>query len=1155
MVGTWIKRSLRHYRTRHLVFAGTVALSSAILCAALLAGESLQQGLQRDLNARLGTLRSVVHLSEGVFPATLAQRLPEAQAALLLKGELLTAAGALCADTAQVLGVADSGMTPTCHAENSASFPDMLSSDGLIPAALNTRGREALPDAEGAIRFEKPARFSVELPLGAARQERMVRRAVRFNAVSASASAGRGQPQTIEQRVTPDFALRAASVRPVNVILPYAALAAAAGVPGLANLLVSAMQPEAFEQSLAAALTPEDAGLILEAGFQVSGDGRPGTVITSQRVFLRSAVTEALEAAGLATQRSVFHLADAFEAGTNTTPYGFVAAMTPGSGCVLQDLRDDEIVINAWLAETLGVETNDLLTLRWRRFEAGGRLAADSRAFRIRAVIPTDMAAVAKAAMPVFPGMAGVDSCAAWDVGLPMDEEKLKDAANEAYWKQWRETPKAFLTFAAGKACFGTVFGEAMSVCMQADAETVRRALKGLTPAQLGFDVRPVWRDGLKASQGSTDFRMLFAGMAFMLMAAALLLSGLSLSLALETRQDEVALFRALGWSRGKVIGIWSAEWCVPLVVGALAGSGLGALLARTLVWSLGRFWRDAFAGAAIDFYFSMPVAALAASLSAVLTFAVLLRTVFRYAQCHPVELWQTAGRDPLPVPPVSVRVCPCLSVPWESLVGGILAAGALAVMLLSPSKAAAGGAFFGGGFLLMLSLALFVKTAGATWRDRKTRSESRAPGVGMMSPLAAGICRAVQAPRRSAPVVLLLAMGIFLTVGILSMKHDPAAGCERSSSGSGGFASIITSVTATDRAGGVERAQRVSGGTGVVPVRVHEGDEAGCLNMSQPQTPRLLGLDARTMARARAFEPEDAGGIWTLIERPLPDGTIPALAADQTMLHYSLKAKAGVTDGAVLNYAGTDGTVWRVRIVGALPVRSGILQGALILDERQFVRLFPEEGYRLWLSDYAPYLLREVAETSGREAGRSSLGHYCDSALVGNQGTEDRGRMAGDGKAVAALRHPEPGVTVETVEERLRLLGSVESAYLDMFLVLGGLGVVLGALGVALVILRGVEERRGELALLAAVGLPRRTVMLLLASEYGVLVLAGLVVGSVPALVAIQPAARALRGAMPWVAMAGIVGSLFLCAVLCVFVAAHAAASRFGLDVLKEEG
>ena len=144
--------------------------------------------------------------------------------------------------------------------------------------------------------------------------------------------------------------------------------------------------------------------------------------------------------------------------------------------------------------------------------------------------------------------------------------------------------------------------------------------------------------------------------------------------------------------------------------------------------------------------------------------------------------------------------------------------------------------------------------------------------------------------------------------------------------------------------------------------------------------------------------------------------------------------------------------------------------------------------------------------------------------------------------------------MTVETVEERLRLLGSVEGTYLDMFLVLGGLGMVLGVVGIALVILRGVQERSGELALLSAVGLPRRMVVRLFVAEYGVLVLAGLVIGLVPALVAIQPAARSLHSELPWRAMAGVVAGLFGCAGVCVVTAARAASRRYGPEVLKEE-
>ena len=91
-------------------------------------------------------------------------------------------------------------------------------------------------------------------------------------------------------------------------------------------------------------------------------------------------------------------------------------------------------------------------------------------------------------------------------------------------------------------------------------------------------------------------------------------------------------------------------------------------------------------------------------------------------------------------------------------------------------------------------------------------------------------------------------------------------------------------------------------------------------------------------------------------------------------------------------------------------------------------------------------------------------------------------------------------------------------------------------------------------LALLSAVGLPRRAVMRLFVAEYGVLVLSGLVIGLLPALVAIQPAARSLQGELPWLAMAGILLGMFGCAAVCVAWAARVASRRFGPEVLKEE-
>src|SRR5206468_6409290 len=62
-------------------------------------------------------------------------------------------------------------------------------------------------------------------------------------------------------------------------------------------------------------------------------------------------------------------------------------------------------------------------------------------------------------------------------------------------------------------------------------------------------------------------------------------------------------------------------------------------------------------------------------------------------------------------------------------------------------------------------------------------------------------------------------------------------------------------------------------------------------------------------------------------------------------------------------------------------------------------------------------------------------------------------------------------GFDVVSTSERLASFHRVENTYLSTFQTLGGLGLVLGTLGLATVLLRNVLERRRELALLRAIG------------------------------------------------------------------------------------
>jgi hypothetical protein len=157
-----------------------------------------------------------------------------------------------------------------------------------------------------------------------------------------------------------DFALRPDSVPPVNVFVPLAALARDAGVPDMANLLLSPLPPPVLAHALAEALTPEACGLEVKDQRSAGGRaGRPGHRDHQSPCLSAAGVHGALSRAGLPVEAATFHLADSFEAGDRSTPYGFVAAVTPGGPQVPRDLRDDEVVINAWLAEALGVSTTE----------------------------------------------------------------------------------------------------------------------------------------------------------------------------------------------------------------------------------------------------------------------------------------------------------------------------------------------------------------------------------------------------------------------------------------------------------------------------------------------------------------------------------------------------------------------------------------------------------------------------------------------------------------------------------------------------------------------------------------------------------------------------------------------------------------------------
>ena len=126
----------------------------------------------------------------------------------------------------------------------------------------------------------------------------------------------------------------------------------------------------------------------------------------------------------------------------------------------------------------------------------------------------------------------------------------------------------------------------------------------------------------------------------------------------------------------------------------------------------------------------------------------------------------------------------------------------------------------------------------------------------------------------------------------------------------------------------------------------------------------------------------------------------------------------------------------------------------------------------------------------------------------------------------VGLVKH---GPEITRTRDRLAAYLAVENTYLTTFQMLGGLGLLLGAVGLAVVLLRGVWERRGELALLRALGFRHATLGWLILAENAFLLLVGLAAGTVSALVAVSPHLLSGAGAIPWTHLLALLAGVIL--------------------------
>jgi hypothetical protein len=293
-------------------------------------------------------------------------------------------------------------------------------------------------------------------------------------------------------------------------------------------------------------------------------------------------------------------------------------------------------------------------------------------------------------------------------------------------------------------------------------------------------------------------------------------------------------------------------------------------------------------------------------------------------------------------------------------------------------------------------------------------------------------------------------------------------------------------------------------------------------LNLYQARQPRLLGVGPAFIARG-GFSWADAPSLpnpWQVlgprvgrVEGLDDDGSVPVVL-DQTTLNYALDRWNGRGQRLVIHDAHDHPL--ELQVAGLL--NDSIFQGDLLVGEDDLHRYDPDvAGYRYFLIETLP-----GQATAVQQVLQQKLGDY--------------------------------GFASETTVERLSTLAAVQNTYLATFQSLGGLGLLLGTIGLAVVQWRNILERRGELALLRAAGFSARSLAMLVAMENALLLLLGLGVGLLSALVAVLPHLLGRGASVPLAMLAAIFAAVLVAGLAASLLAMRGVLRTPILAALREE-
>ena len=769
----------------------------------------------------------------------------------------------------------------------------------------------------------------------------------------------------------------------------------------------------------------------------------------------------------------------------------------------------NEIMLNTWTATDLGVKVGDEINITYYSVGVDEEYITKTASFLLKGILPIEGIAADRDIIPEFPGIHDTADMSDWESPFPIDYTLVRDK-DETYWDEYGATPKAFIPLNIGKRLWKNRFGDLTSIRFGATPDTDIQAtrmhfesefLKKIQPEQIGFQFLSLQADGLQASAGATDFGMLFGSLSGFIIIAVALLVAMLFRVGVEQRSREIGILQAVGYPLVKIRRRFLYEGATVAGIGSLLGCLLAVGYAELMIFGLQTWWLPAIGTPFMELHVDSTSLVSGVLISLAVVMVSIRITVQQLGETSTTAL--LAGETDFAEITLTQQT---KQTEFSARLATIKKIGATLLAVLTALFvffdewfSDTVGTWVEDPIIDFLLLTLMVIGIGWDAFDRWLKSQ-RVPR--RLNRMRFALKNAARQPGRSRTCVTTISLACCIIVAVGANRHDAPPETEYAFVAESALP-LHHSLNTPDskfELGFSEKASELLSESEIFPFRVLPGEDVSCLNLYQPQQPQILGASEAILDEFP----------WRRLKLVLSEsGKVPAIGDEKSLrwiLHHNPDDDFLIQDEF--------GETLRLELV---TLENSLFQSQLIISESNFTKYFPSQsGYQFFLIKTPPELREETAQVLEK-----TLGDY--------------------------------GFDLTSASERLASYRAVENTYISTFQSLGGLGVLLGTFGLALIFFRNIIERRGELATLRAFGFRRQLLSRMLFLESCFLLAVGMFIGITAGLVA-SIASQGHLPSFPWVSLTITLLFIFGFGIIANAIAVGVALRSPLLSTLKSE-